>query len=124
MVAAPDVGVAVHLEHVTELAIDHEAADRPARVVVQLKDLGGIAVLLDQLLERELDRKALELVLVIERQRVVHVEPDHLDRVHPEIAIAEHAVLARDVDLRRGLAEQRADRGIELGNRRDHLYAF
>jgi hypothetical protein len=77
-------------------------------------------VLLDQLAERQLDRELFQLVLVVQGERVVHVEPDHLDRVHPEVSITEHAVLPRNVDLRRGLAEQGTELRVEVRGRCDH----
>ena len=120
VVAAPDVAVPVELEHVAQLAIDHDAADRPARVVREVLDRLGIAVLLDELAQRELDRQLLQLVLVVQGERVVHVEPDHLDRVHAEVPVTEHAVLPRNVDLRGGLTQKRAELRFEVRGRNDH----
>jgi predicted Zn-dependent protease len=56
--------------------------DASLQRTVDLAERLRVAVLADQLVERELDRQLLQPVLVIQGQRVVHVEPDHLDRVH------------------------------------------
>ena len=110
----------VHLEDVAGGAVDHEPADRPARVVAQAADLVRVGVLLDQLLEGELDRELLQLVLVVQGERVVHVEPDHLDAVHPQVAVAEHAVLAGYIDVRGRLTEQCTKLWIEVDAGADH----
>jgi hypothetical protein len=74
-------------------------------------------VLAAQLAEGQLDRQLLEPVLVVQGQRVVHVEADQLDLVHAQVAVAEDAATARDVDLGRCLAQHRAELSLEVGRR-------
>ena len=61
----------------------------------------------DELAERELNGQLFEAFLLIERQRVVHVEADDLDRRHLEISIAEDPPFARHLDVALDVAEKR-----------------
>jgi hypothetical protein len=111
---APDVTVAVHLEDVAELLVDHQPAHRPLRRVLELEDARRVAAVLDQLLQRQLDRQLLHRRLLVDGERVVHVEADELDLVHLEVAVDEHAAPARDVGLARDgeqLGHGRMERG-------------
>jgi hypothetical protein len=94
------VAVAIHLEDISKLAIDHQPAHAEARVVVEPANLLGVAALLDQFFQRRLDAERLQILLFVERQRVVHVEADEIDLVHPQVAV--------DVDAARPLHVERA----------------
>ena len=107
---APDVAVAVHLEDVAVVAVHHQAPDGPVGVVLEGQDLAGIAPLLDQLLERAVDRELLQRGLVVDRQRVVHVEADGLDVRHPQVAIREDSLAFGDVEASGDAAEDRFER--------------
>ena len=108
-----DVPVAVHLEHVAKLAIDEEPADRKVRAVLHRQELFGIAAL-DELADGRLDALPIHLGLAVDRERVVHVEPDRFDLVEPHVAVAvDPTAGGRRKDTSRG--------GFELGRRKTLL---
>ena len=58
-----------------------------------------------------------------ERVALAHIagaDEADADRVHPQVAVTEHTVLARYVDLRVRLPQQRAELWIEIESRSDH----
>ena len=78
-----DVSISVHLEHVAELPIDEEASDREVGPILHAQELVRIASL-HQLADRRLDALAIHLGLPIDRQGVIHVEPDRFDLVESQ----------------------------------------
>src|SRR5262249_41789292 len=56
----------------------------------------------DQLLQRQLDRQPLHLPLPVDGQRVIHIEADHRNLLHLEVAVGKHALVARNIHLASG----------------------
>ena len=71
-------------------------------------------MIIDELSQSQLDRQLFELLLVVERQGVVHVEADKPNVGQTQVAIAEDATPARDVDLALYLSEQRGDLTLDV----------
>ncbi len=111
VIAAAHVVVPVHLEDVAVLLVHHEAADHELRVVLKSADRCRVPERLDHPRERHPERERLEPLQVVHRDRVVHVEADGLDLVHPQVAVDEDLARARHLAVvhavRRG--EQRLD---------------
>ena len=84
---APRKAVAVRLEDVAVLVIDHQTTHRQHRIVGEGPDLLRVTLGGHQLVEGGPHRQLLDPRLVVERQRVVHVEADHLDLVEPQVAV-------------------------------------
>ena len=100
VVRATDLPVAIHLEDVASVPIDDQAADRERRIVDELADALRVAAVHDELVERAGDRERLEVRLVVQRQRVVHVEANELALVHPEVPVDVDAPPSGDVRAR------------------------
>jgi hypothetical protein len=82
--------VAVGLEDVAVQPIHDQATNPERRVIVERPDRFGVTLVLDQLLQGGPDRELFDLRLVVQRQRVVHVEPDHLDLRELQVAVDVH----------------------------------
>ena len=95
VVALVDVLVAVHLQHVPEALVDEQAAHRELRRHRHRLDEVRVAAV-DQLRDRRTNGEVVHRRLVVDRQRVVHVEADPADAAHLQIAVAEDAVRTRD----------------------------
>jgi hypothetical protein len=80
---------------VAEAFVDQEAAHRKIDRHGDLRDEVGVAAR-DELLLRRLDRETIHFGLVVDRQRVVHVEADPSNPRHAQVAVAEDATGARD----------------------------
>ena len=89
VVGPAHVVVAVHLEDVAGLLVNHEAADDEFGEVAKLPEPVGPATPLDHPLHRHREGQVLDLEEPVDGQRVVHVEADHLDLVHPEVPVDE-----------------------------------
>ena len=92
---------AVHLQDVAEALVDEQAADRELDRGSGCPDDVRRVAAQDELLERGLDRELVHLGLVVDGQRVVHVEPDPVDARHLQVAVDEDAARPLDsaVDL-------------------------
>ena len=112
--APAHVVVAVHLEDVAGDLVEDETADDELRVVGELGERLGVVELRDQPLQRHPEREVLQPAQVVHRQRVVHVEPDHVDLVHPQVAVDEDLAGARDLAVYdgAGLLQQRLHGGV------------
>jgi len=87
VVGAADVTVAVHLQDVAELLVHDQPAHADLSIVAQTQEISGVAAGLDESLQGELERQLLDVGPGVVRERVVHVEPDHLDQVHSQVAV-------------------------------------
>src|SRR5512137_224209 len=86
---------------------------------VQLATAVRPAAPLDNPLDRHVEGQLLELDQVVDGQRVVHVEADHLDLVHPEVPVDEDLPGGGDVPaVGPGAVQDRADDGVEVGGAR------
>ena len=86
------------------------AADDERGVVAERADLRGIGERGDHPRERHPERELLEPLQVVHRERVVHVEPDELDLVHPEVPVDEDLPRARHLAVA-GVRQSRAASG-------------
>jgi hypothetical protein len=108
VVGARHVAVLVDLEDVAQLLVDDETADDAVRVVLKAADRLGVVLLGDQLGARRVVGQLLERQLVVEGERVIHVEADHADVAHAQVAIHIDAPRRLDVPLA----------GVQVGGRR------
>jgi len=116
VVALRDVLVAVHLEDVTEALVDEQSANREVDLLRDVDDEVRVASP-HQLVDGRLDGEPVHLRLVVDRQGVVHVEPDPGDAAHPQVAVREDA--ARPDDAGRGRSREKVfEREDELLGRR------
>jgi hypothetical protein len=92
--------VAVHFQDVPEPLVDQQAPDGEACVIAEIAEILRPSTG-DHLVDGRQDREPVHLVLVVDGERVVHVEADPVDARHLEIAIDVHALVARDSDARR-----------------------
>jgi vacuolar-type H+-ATPase subunit I/STV1 len=93
--------VAVHLEDVSEALVDEKPSDRKLRVERNVEDVLRIAAQ-DQLAGGGLDRELIHLGLIVDRERVVHVEADERSSSETQVAIDEDASRALDPSGRAG----------------------
>ena len=91
VITSVDDLVAVHLQHVAVAFVDQQAADRKPRVVHDLVQVAGVAVV-NHAFDRFLNAQCVHGRLSVDGERVVHVEPDPLDRTHSERTVHEDAI--------------------------------
>ena len=131
---AAHVAVPVHLQDVPEALVDEQPADGEARVVRRLAQERRIPPL-HELAHRGLDGEPVDLLLAVDRERVVHVEADPLDGVHAQASVHEHAAFGgerRDVggrvvghrELQLGVVHGCADHRWWHDGARGHSYVL
>jgi len=107
VVALTDRLVAVHLEDVAVALVDEETAHGEVGRVGDVRDAARVAAR-DEAVDRGLDGELVHRQLVVDGQRVVHVEADPADACHPQVAVAEDASRPRDAGrMRRRGVERR-----------------
>ena len=86
---------AVHLQDVTQVLIDEQTTDGEVHRVVEGGEELGVAAR-DELVDSGANAQFVHALLVINDQRVVHVEAHPIAARHLQIAIDEHPVRLRD----------------------------
>src|SRR5262249_38708576 len=96
VVALLDHLEAVHLQDVPEALVDEQSANgKVDRILDLAEDLLRVTAR-PKLLDGRADGELVHLHLVVDGERVVHVEADPVDPRHLEISVDEHAARAWD----------------------------
>ena len=101
---------AIHLEHVAEALVDEQPADRKARVVADVPQVARVAAV-DHSLHRELHAQLVQRLLMVDGERVVHVEAEPVDLGQVQVPVHEHPFPRLDAHAHRGRRGRRRDAG-------------
>src|SRR5690606_38721962 len=120
--ALGELFVAVELQDISLIFVDEQAADREVLVEGEVLEALGVAAF-DQPLDGQAHAQGVHRVLLVDRERVIHVETDPVDLGQMQISIREDAILAGDRVTFGGL-EVAGEREIELEVRRCGRFAI